>query len=141
MPRIDWVEERLQNWARWKIARGGGELGYGGIDLGTANGGRSGYVTASIPILETEASATDDAVNRLVPAGTVLTVHEYYVGPGGHQEKALRLGISVAAMYARIEKAHQQLAELFIAQREQRERQRLERERVELLQRSRSFPR
>ena len=141
MPRLDWVEERLQNWALWKIARGGGELGYGGSDLGAANGGRSGYITAAIPIMEAEASATDDAVNGLVPAGTVKTVHEYYVGPGGHQDKAVRLGISVAAMYARIEKAHHQLAEMFVAQREQRERQRLERERVEALQRSRSFPR
>lgn len=135
MPRIEWVEERLQNWARWKIARTGGDMGYGSRDLGAANGGRSGYASATIPIMETEASATDDAVNRLVPAGTVLTVHEYYVGPGGHQDKALRLGISVAAMYARIDKAHQQLAELFIAQREERERLRIERERVEALQR------
>jgi hypothetical protein len=140
MPRIDWVEARLQNWALWKTARGGGNLGCGGTDLGAANGGRSGYVTASIPIMEVEASATDDAVNRLVPAGTVLTVHKYYLGPGGHQDRALSLGISVAAMYARIEKAHHQLAELFIAQREERERRRLERERVEALQR-RSFPR
>lgn len=140
MARIEWVEERLQEWARWRIARTGGDMGYGSSDLGAANGGRSGYVTATIPIEETRASATDDAINRLVPAGTVLTVHVYYVGAGGHQDKAKHLGISVAAMYARIDKAHQQLAAIFVAEREQRERLRRERERVEALQRG-SFTR
>ena len=137
MARIEWVEQRLLNWASWKIAKGGGNMGYGGVDLAGANGGRSGYITATVPILEAEASATDDAVDRLTPAGTVLTVVEYYCGAGGHVDKAQRLCCSVATMYARIDKAHQQLAEYFLIKQE---RQRTERARVEALKVG-SFPR
>lgn len=137
MARIEWVDERLQNWARWKIARGAGELGYAGGDLGGTNGGRSGYITAAVPILDAEASATDDAVWRLHPGGLALTVHAFYCGPGGHKDKALLLCCSVPAMYARIDQAHRQLADHFLAQQD---RQRAERARVEKLQ-IRSFPR
>jgi len=43
MARIDWVETRLQNWARWRLARGGdGQLGYAAVSLADADGGRSG---------------------------------------------------------------------------------------------------
>lgn len=137
MARIDWVEDRLQNWARWKVARGGGNMGYSGVDLAGANGGRSGYVTAAVPILDAEAAATDEAVGRLQPGGLCLTVHQFYCGPGGHKEKAGQLCCSVPAMYARIDQAHRQLADHFLAQQE---RQRVERARVEALQRG-SFPR
>lgn len=137
MARIDWIEERLQNWALWKVARGAGVMGYSAADLGGANGGRSGYVTAAVPILDAEAAATDDAVHRLYPGGLCLTVTAFYCAPGGHKEKAGKLCCSVATMYARVDQAHRQLADHFLAQQD---RQRAERARVEALQR-RSFPR
>lgn len=132
MARIDWVEERLQNWALWKVARGAGQMGYAGVDLGGGNGGRSGYVTAAVPILDAEAAATDDAVTRLNPRGLYLTVQTFYCDAGGHKEKAAQLFCSVAAMYARIDQAHRQLADHFLAQQD---RQKAERARVEALQR------
>lgn len=131
MPRIDWIEERLQNWARWKIARTTGDTGHSARDLGAANGGRSGYITAAVPIIEAEAAATDEAIERLDPPGLGLTVHRFYLDTGGHVEKAARLCISVATMYARIDRAHQQLAEHF---RARQERQRQERARIQALQ-------
>lgn len=139
MARVEWVEQRLLNWARWKLGGGGeGRMGYAAVKLGGPNAGRSGYVTAAVPVLEAEASATDDAVNRLTPAGLSLTVHRYYLDNGGHQEKAQALGISVATLYARIERAHVQLAVDFQEQRERRQR---ERDRVEALASRGSFPR
>jgi hypothetical protein len=137
MARVDWIEERLQNWALWKVARGAGQMGYAQADLGGANGGRSGYVTAAVPILDAEAAATDDAVGRLNPRGLYLTVLTFYCEPGGHKEKAAKLFCSVAAMYARVDPAHRQLADHFLAQQD---RQKAERARVEALQRG-SFPR
>lgn len=129
MPRIDWVEERLQNWARWWLGRRG-ELGYGSTNpLGAGGGGR--YREASIPIMDAEASATEDAIGRLQPAGLGLTVREYYVGAGGIADKAARLCCSEATVHRRIEQAHAQLAEDF---RAQRERAQAERDRVERLQ-------
>lgn len=137
MARIDWVEERLLVWARWKIARGGGDMGYSSVDLGGANGGRSGYVTASIPMLDVEAAETDEAVQKLYPGGLRLTVVEYYCGPGGVDDKLQRLCCAKATLMKRIEQAHEQIAVHF---REVRERRKAERERVEALQRG-SFPR
>jgi hypothetical protein len=129
MARIDWIEQRLQNWARWKLARGGdGELGYAQVDLHAADAGRSGYVTATIPISDVEASDTDEAVARLYPGGLRLTVLEVYVGRGGIKDKAKRLACSEATIHARIDHAHRQLADHFLAQADKRRR---ERERVE----------
>lgn len=137
MARIEWVEERLQVWARWKIARGGGDMGYASVDLGGVNGGRSGYVTASIPMLDVEAAETDEAVEALHPGGLRLSVMEYYCGPGGIDDKLMRLCCAKATLMKRIEQAHEQMATHF---REVRDRRKAERERVEALQR-RSFPR
>lgn len=137
MARIEWVEERLQVWARWKIARGSGDMGYSSVDLGGANGGRSGYVTAAIPMLEVEAAETDEAVQGVHPGELRLTVTEYYCGPGGIEEKMLRLGCAKATLMRRIEQAHEQIAGHI---REVRARRDRERARVEALQRG-SFPR
>lgn len=137
MARIDWVEERLQVWARWKIARGSGHMGFASVDLGGSNGGRSGYVTAAIPLLDVEAAETDEAVQQLHPGGLRLTVHEYYCGPGGIDDKLKRLCCAKATLMRRIEQAHEQMAVHF---RQVRERREAERRRVEALQRG-SFPR
>ena len=137
MARIDWVEERLQVWARWKIARGDGQMGFARADLGSANAGRSGYATAAIPLLEVEAAETDEAVAKLYPGGLRLSVTEYYCGRGGLDEKLARLCCAKATLMHRIDQAHQQMAEHFRIVREKRQ---AERARVEALQRG-SFPR
>lgn len=141
MARIDWIEERLQNWARWRVARGGdGVLGYAQVNLMDSDAGRSGYVTAAVPIAEAEAAVTDAAVQRLAPRGLVLTVFEVYCGRDGVEDKARRLSCSVATVYRRVEQAHEQLREHFLA-REAKARD--ERARVESAQfdaRQESFP-
>lgn len=130
MPRIDWVEDRLQNWALWWLGRRG-ELGYGSTNpLGASGGGR--YREASVPVMDAEADATDQAISRLSPSGLGLTVREFYAGAGGMADKCARLACSEATVYRRIEQAHAQLAEDF---RAQRERAQAERARVEGLQR------
>lgn len=129
--RIEWVEHRLQNWARWTLAAGSGGLGYARVDLADADAGRDGYVEARIPISDVEAAETDQAIGRLTPPGLALTVREVYVGPGGIKDKARRLCCAEATVHARIGQAHLQLA------RDLAERQRVreaERRRVELLQ-------
>lgn len=129
MPRIDWVEERLQNWALWWLGRRG-ELGYGSSNpLGAGGGG--GYREATVPIMDAEASNTDEAIGRLSPPGLALTVREFYAGAGGIADKAQRLACSEATIHRRVEQAHAQLAEDF---RGQRERAQAERARVERLQ-------
>jgi hypothetical protein len=130
MARLEWIEERLQNWARWKLMRGGGELGYAAVDLLNPNAGRDGYVQSAIPTSEVEAAETDGAISRLNPRGLALSVHEFYVGHGGIADKAGRLHCGVSTLHRRIDDAHRQLAEHFLAQQD---RAKAERARVEAL--------
>jgi len=134
MARIEWVEQRLQNWARWKAIRGGsGSMGYAAVSLADADAGRDGYITASVPMIDVEASETDDAVQRLWPGGLHLAVLEVYLGRGGMRDKALRMCCTEQALHARITRAHFMLAEHFNAKAQ---RAKAERQRVEALQRS-----
>lgn len=132
MARIEWIEYRLLNWARWTLARGtDGELGYAAVrPASAAGGGRRGYVTASIPINDVEASETEAAVARLHPGGLGLAVREMYLGRGGIPDKARRLACAESTLHARVDQAHRQLAEHFLAQQDRLKR---ERERVEAL--------
>jgi len=130
--RIEWVETRLRNWARWRISRDGGVLGHATAQLGdAANGGRSGYVTSPVPIFEAEAAEMDEGVQGLRPLGLRDTVVEVYVMPGGMADHAHELCCSEATIYARLVKAHEQLAAWLL---ERQARRKAERDRVEALQ-------
>lgn len=133
MARIDWIEQRLQNWARWSLMRGSGVLGYSAVDLSDPTPGiRDPYAQAPIPTNEIEASETDDAVQRL-PGDLKRTVIEVYVGPGGLRQKLARLCCAERTLHDRVDRAHRLLADHFLAQQD---RAKAERERVELLQRT-----
>lgn len=132
MPRIEWIEHRLQNWARWVLTRGTGSLGFASVNLANPTPGvREPYAETPVPTNAIEAAETDEAVNRLYPGGLGLAVREFYTGRGGVKDKARRLCIGESTLYARVEVAHRQLAEHFLARDE---RQREERRRVEALQ-------
>lgn len=131
MARIEWVEHRLQNWARWRLMGGSGALGYAAVNLGAAlNGGRAGYVTSVIPVSDVDAAEVDDAVERL-PGHLKITVIEVYTGEGGLAAKLQRLACAESTMHRRIGDAHRLLADHFLAKDD---KQRAERARVELLQ-------
>lgn len=130
MARIDWVEQRLQNWARCKLMRGSGVLGYAAVDLtklADADSGRDGYITASIPVSEIEASDTDQAVLRL-PSELRATVEMVYVDDGTLKTKCARLCVTESTLHRRVEQAHRHLAEHWTARKaaQQAERARLE---------------
>lgn len=124
--KIDWIDDRLQNWARWKLASGAmptPRLGEAAAMV------RDPYAEKPIPISDCEASDTDDAVMRL-PGELRITVIEYYVGRGGLREKLARLCCEKATLFARIERAHRLLADHFLARQA---RAKAERERVRRL--------
>jgi hypothetical protein len=132
MARIESIEFRLLNWARWKAGAGGGRLGYSGLNLANPTPGvRDPYAEAPIPVRDVEASETDQAVQRL-PSELKATVIEVYTGRGGEADHLRKLCCAKATMYARIDRAHRLLADHFAAQQD---RQREQRERIELLQR------
>lgn len=131
MARIDWIEHRLLNWARWRLGAGGGRLGYAGVDMSNPTPGiRDPYSEAPIPINDIEASETDQAV-QLLPGELRATVIECYTGRGGEADHLRILVCAKATMHARIDRAHRLLADHFTALKD---RQAVERERVEALQ-------
>lgn len=133
MPRIDWVEQRLQNWARWVLMQGSGALGFARVNLEDADMPREPWAEAPIPTNDVEASDTEEAVRKLNPPGLALTVREFYLGRGGIKDKCRRLCCGESTVYARIDQAHRQLADLLLADQQRRKS---ERARVEALQAS-----
>jgi hypothetical protein len=116
MAKIDYIEFRLLNWARWKM-RAGGRLNYAGINWESA-GTSSGYREAVIPIDDCDASVTNDAVLQL-PKHLQETLLEHYTGE--HTDvptQARKLGCGVSTVHARIEDAHHRLSAYFYAKAE-----------------------
>lgn len=129
MARIEEIERRLQNWARWKQGAGSGGLGYG--SSWSSDGGGSRYREAVIPTFDHEAAITDEGVNAL-EARLRLTLHQVYLTADSPELDARQLGISKMAVDARVWQAHRHLSS-WLAERAEIARR--ERERVESLQR------
>ena len=140
MARVEWIEQRMQNWVRWKVASGSGALGYASVNLSNAEMPREPYAEAPIPTSDIDASEVDDAVNRL-PSELRATVLVHYVGvpqvrksgfvdyrASTFDERLRHLAIAKPTLHARIDRAHRMLAEHFMARQD---KQRAERARVE----------
>lgn len=127
MAKIDYIEHRLLNWARWKM-RQGGSLNYAGINWDFE--GRSGYREAVIPINDCEAADTDEAIHKL-PQHLQETLVEHYTGETVDiPSQAERLGCGVSTVHARIDEAHQRLATYY---RMRADADRTEQERIAVL--------
>lgn len=130
MARIEDIERRLNNWARWKLGDGSGGLGFSSPSLEREGGGYA-YREAVIPTVDCEAEETDRAVASL-DEPLRGTVEEVYIGSGSMARKATALGVAERTVHERVWNAHRRLASWF------GDRQRLaldERRRVERLQR------
>ncbi len=134
MARIDWIEYRLLNWARWKLQADRNPLGHATVNLQSpvVDGG-PGYDDAPIPTNAIEAGETDSAIKRLQPPELARTLTVYYVGGGTIKRMCEQLRCSTATLYARRDQAHLQLAR-YLNERQATARQ--ERARVEALQAS-----
>ena len=131
MARIEAIEHRLLNWARWKAGR---SIRYAGACPTNSGMPRSPYADAPIPVSDCEASETDEAIDKALLPTSRLTVYTVYLAPGGEADRLKTLGCSKAAMHERIGVAHRALAHYFAGLAERR---RTERERVEALHRGR----
>lgn len=125
MARIEDVERRLLNWARWLIGGCRGGLGYVTVSYGPPAGDSSKVRESVIPTSEAEAMDTDDAVKLLADElRQVVTLH--YKDAQSMASMSVRLGCSVATVYARMDRAHRLLDQAFIdravARREERKR-------------------
>lgn len=127
MARIEEIDRRLHNWARWKCSPGTmSSLGYATIDY-TRWSGRAGTQDARIPTLACEAEETDRGVLAL-PSELRATVEVYYLHGGGMKQKARKLCCTEAAIYHRLDRAHRKLQQWLaeLAERRQAERERVQ---------------
>lgn len=134
MARIEDIERRLLNWARWKIGGSAGGLGYASVNL-AGDTSRELYREARIPTNDCEAEETDRAVVSL-DSDLRRTVEVVYLGSGGTRNKAAALCCTEATVYARVDRAHRLLAQWFTAR--QRDRA-IERDRLDALRDSRKL--
>lgn len=108
MARIEWVKQRLDNWARWKEREQRHGLGFYSqsafLRVAVDSGG---YREASIPVDDVEARQTDDAVQSLLADHGHLhrTLVLIYLEDSGIKAAALRLVCAESTVKARLDQA------------------------------------
>lgn len=117
MAKIDAIEQRLLNWARWKVSRGSGALGYAAVNHARVEQGVDRYREAIIPITDCDAEQTDNGVKSLGEP-LVRTLDVVYVHGGSSEWKQRQLGCGAAAIKARVWESHRRLAWWFTEQAE-----------------------
>lgn len=103
MARNEYAHLRLTMWAIWCARnRGGGQ--FAAAALADRVGGSGWDAPTVIRNIDAEAEETDRAV-RSLDATLRETVVVYYQSGRGIERRAARLGVSVAAMYSRLDLA------------------------------------
>lgn len=108
MARIEDIERRLQNWARWKLGAVHSGLGYASMSWAATPAGR-GMRESIIPTIDCEAEQTDRAVLAL-ESRLRATVEVEYLQGWSLRRKAQQLACSEPTVKTRIWQAHRQLA-------------------------------
>lgn len=106
--RIEWIEQRLENWALWMARGEGGGLGFAKACI-FADGpsARGVAVEAVIPVNELEASETNTAVESLKLGHGHLyqTLYLFYVRGLGVKGTAERMRRAVSTIHAQLGQA------------------------------------
>lgn len=126
MARIDWVQLRLENWARWHATMNAGGLGFAtqaaflteAVDCDEQQGAR-------IPIDEVEAGITHEAVEALRATHAHLhqTIGLYYLRGEGISGTALKTQRAPSTIKARLAQADGLLATWFADRKRRKEAQ------------------
>lgn len=116
MARIEWVEQRLQNWALWQAHMMGDGLGYSSQSAFLNAGADPGrYRESSVPIDEVDAAVTDMAVASLKLGHGHLhqTLHLYYLKGMGITGTARAMRRAVSTVHAQLGQADALIATWF----------------------------
>lgn len=118
MARIQWVKDRLDNWARWVVQRTAGASGYPKAASFTREMGASSSTDSMmIPVNDIEARQTHDVIEglRVLHSGLWLVVQCRYVGdpqarpskrrPLATSEIAARMSVCARAVQRQLEDA------------------------------------
>ncbi len=122
MARIEWVKQRLDNWARWASQRESGALGYPkqAAFARLAPGGTS--MGAAVPVDSLDASITDDAVQsfRWTHPHIHLTLRCHYIDGFEIRRVALKMSRAESTIKAHLDQADHLIAAWFRARDEVR---------------------
>ncbi|MFC5524029.1 antiterminator Q family protein [Polaromonas jejuensis] len=125
MARIEWVKQRLDNWALWKDREQCGGLGFYSQSAFVNEAATTDrYRESIIPVDDVDASVTNEAVEALKPARSHLyqTLQHIYVKGVGIKEAARRLGRAESTVKAQLEQADQALSLWFVERADKRKR-------------------
>jgi hypothetical protein len=126
MARIDWVRERLENWARWARDRETGSLGYPRQSPFVRLGPSGGNMGSSVPVDSLDASLTDDAVNtlRFSHPHIHLTLKCHYIEGFEIKRVAVKLCRGESTIKAHLEQADHHIATWFREREEKKQKAR-----------------
>lgn len=125
MARIEWMKQRLYNWALW-VERGcSGNRGfYTSSSFTWEVVDQSGYRSPSIPVDEVEAADTDQAVQSLRQGKAHLhrTIEVIYLEGESIRRAAIKLHCAESTVKARLEQADHEIATWLRNRAQDRER-------------------
>lgn len=126
MARIEWVRQRLENWALWHERGAGGGLGFASQSSFLNDAATNRYREAWVPVDEVEAAVTDQAVSalRLTHAHLVETICQMYLTGSGIQETARSRQLAESTIHAHLSQADARLAVWFADRKRMQEQAR-----------------
>lgn len=112
MARIDWVKQRLENWARWCQQREAGALGYPRQSVFARLAGKGTRAESVIPVDSIDAALTDEAVQalRLDRSHLYLTLQLVYVQGRDIADAARQMQRAPSTVKAHLDAADHALA-------------------------------
>lgn len=112
MARIDWVRQRLENWARWHAQRSVGGLGYPKQSAFARLAGKGSRAETLVPVDSVDASVTDDAVTALRwgKPHLYLTLVHIYIDGWDIKRTATKLARAESTIKAHLDAADHALA-------------------------------
>lgn len=120
MARLQWIKQRLDNWARWARERESGSLGFPKQSAFMRMAPSGGGFDAAVPTDNLEASLTDSAVQslRFTHPHLWLTLRLHYVEGFEIYRVALKMARAESTIKANLDAADHLLAQWFRARDE-----------------------
>jgi hypothetical protein len=124
--RIEWVQQRLENWALWHERNAGGGRGFAPQASFLSEVDSSRYRESHVPVDEVEAGVTNEGVASLKPDHEHLhrTLQLVYLADAGIKGTAKAVQRSESTVHAHLSQADALLAQWFTDRKRAREARR-----------------
>lgn len=115
MARIEWVKQKLVNWALWKARNESGGMGFATQSVLLSEASDTRYADNVIPVLEMDGEQTDCAVESLkVPRPKLYqTIYAIYIHNLGVKGTARELGLAESTVKGLLDSADHALSAWF----------------------------